>query len=94
MNKSRSKQVALLAFLIAAKKGIQVRLLIDSYGSALKGLAKELDSVVAQMQAIFSEDWVFTTGEILDEITLDAWKHRGVPTRLAELVFWIWEPYC
>ena len=27
------------------------------------------------------------------EISYDAWKHRGLPQRLAELVFWIFEPY-
>ncbi len=28
-----------------------------------------------------------------EEITYDAWKHRGPHKRLTELVFWIWEPY-
>ena len=28
-----------------------------------------------------------------EEITFQAWEHRGLPKRLSELVFWIWEPY-
>jgi len=28
-----------------------------------------------------------------EQITYSIWKHRGMPKRLAELVFWIWEPY-
>jgi cardiolipin synthase A/B len=27
------------------------------------------------------------------EITYDAWKHRGLPARLAEAVSWMWEPF-
>lgn len=119
------------AMIVAAKRGVQVRLLIDSWGSKLKGLEGELKAagvhvrkyrplrlfsiykvgkrthrkilvvdgrvawtgglgieerwlgnarnskewrdtqvrvvgpVVAQMQAVFSEDWTYTTGEIL-----------------------------
>jgi len=41
-----------------------------------------------KMEDMFQED-----KKKCDEITLDAWKHRGVPKRLSELVFWIWEPY-
>jgi hypothetical protein len=40
------------------------------------------------MEDMFQED-----KKKCEEITLDAWKHRGVPKRLSELVFWIWEPY-
>lgn len=117
------------AMIAAARRGVEVRLLVDAQGSALGSLEKELDAagvrcevyrtarryaifgrrthrklvivdgaigytggfgfdkrwlgnardktewhessvrvtgpVVAQMQAIFSEDWTFTTGEIL-----------------------------
>ena len=42
----------------------------------------------AKMEDMFQED-----KKKCEEITLDAWKHRGVPKRLSELVFWIWEPY-
>jgi cardiolipin synthase len=41
-----------------------------------------------RMDALFQEDKTRC-----DEITYDIWDHRGVPRRLAELVFWIWEPY-
>jgi cardiolipin synthase len=40
------------------------------------------------MTAMFQED-----RKRCAEITYREWKHRGLPQRLAELVFWIWEPY-
>jgi len=41
-----------------------------------------------KMEAMFQED-----KSRCDEISYGAWKHRGLPQRLAELVFWIFEPY-
>jgi cardiolipin synthase len=41
-----------------------------------------------KMEAMFEEDKSRAAG-----ITYDTWKHRGLPQRLAELVFWIFEPY-
>ena len=41
-----------------------------------------------EMEDMFQDD-----KKKCEEITLDAWKHRGMPKRLSELVFWIWEPY-
>jgi hypothetical protein len=40
------------------------------------------------MEAMFEEDKKRST-----EISYHTWKHRGLPQRLAELVFWIFEPY-
>ena len=45
-------------------------------------------SFAEKMEDMFQED-----KKKCEEITLDAWEHRGVPKRLSELVFWIWEPY-
>jgi cardiolipin synthase len=41
-----------------------------------------------KMEAMFEEDKARC-----EEITYDVWDHRGLHKRLAELVFWIWEPY-
>lgn len=41
-----------------------------------------------KMVAMFNEDL-----KRCEEITYMQWKHRGLPKRLSELVFWIWEPY-
>ncbi|HYK41980.1 MAG TPA: phospholipase D-like domain-containing protein [Thermoanaerobaculia bacterium] len=41
-----------------------------------------------KMEAMFAADKTRTS-----EISYDTWKHRGLPQRLAELVFWIFEPY-
>jgi len=41
-----------------------------------------------KMEAMFAED-----KERAAEVSYDTWKHRGLPQRLAELVFWIFEPY-
>jgi hypothetical protein len=40
------------------------------------------------MEAMFEED-----KKRCEEITLELWEHRGLPKRLAEMVFWVWEPY-
>ena len=156
------------ALIAAAKRGVHVHLLVDSYGSSLKGLAKELKDagvnvrkyrplklitiykmaqrshrkilvvdgrvaytgglgiakpwlgdargpkewrdtevraegpVAAQMQAVFSEDWVFTTGEILagddyypalapaGSITAQAVKaSRGDASSLAKMLYYV-----
>ena len=42
----------------------------------------------AQMEAMFAED-----KKRCGEITYRDWKRRGFGKRLAEMVFWIWEPY-
>jgi len=42
----------------------------------------------AKMEAMFQED-----KENCKEITYRDWKKRGFGKRLAEVVFWIWEPY-
>ena len=41
-----------------------------------------------KMEAMFEED-----RKRCREITYQAWDKRGLAQRLAELVFWIWEPY-
>ncbi|MDQ2870719.1 MAG: cardiolipin synthase [Acidobacteriota bacterium] len=41
-----------------------------------------------RMEAMFEED-----RKRCREITYEAWDKRGFAQRLAELVFWIWEPY-
>jgi len=41
----------------------------------------------AKMEAMFQED-----KKRCEEITYTGWK-RGFGKRLAEMVFWIWEPY-
>jgi cardiolipin synthase len=41
-----------------------------------------------RMEAMFQED-----KKRCEEITLELWEHRGLPKRLAEMVFWVWEPY-
>lgn len=41
-----------------------------------------------KMEAMFKEDL-----ERCKEITYAQWDHRGLPKRLSELFFWIWEPY-
>jgi cardiolipin synthase len=41
-----------------------------------------------KVEAMFEED-----KKRCEEITFQAWKSRGPTKRLAELVFWIWEPY-
>jgi cardiolipin synthase A/B len=41
-----------------------------------------------KMEAMFADD-----KNRSGEISYDMWKHRGLPQRLAELVFWIFEPY-
>jgi cardiolipin synthase len=40
------------------------------------------------MEAMFEED-----KKRCEEITYDAWKHRGADKRAAELFSWMWEPY-
>jgi cardiolipin synthase A/B len=40
------------------------------------------------MEAMFQRDRARC-----EEITYEKWKHRGLPKRLSELVFWIFEPY-
>ena len=40
------------------------------------------------MEEMFQED-----KKRCHEITYPVWDHRGLPARLSELVFWIWEPY-
>jgi hypothetical protein len=40
------------------------------------------------MEAMFAEDKLRS-----GEIAYETWKKRGLPQRLAELVFWIFEPY-
>ncbi len=42
----------------------------------------------AKMHAMFEED-----RKSCSEITFRMWDKRGIVQRLAELVFWIWEPY-
>ena len=42
----------------------------------------------ATMEAMFNEDL-----KRCEEITFEQWDNRGLPKRLSELVFWIWEPY-
>ncbi|MEP7131696.1 MAG: cardiolipin synthase [Acidobacteriota bacterium] len=42
----------------------------------------------AKMHAMFEEDRKRCT-----EITYEGWDKRGLLQRLAELVFWVWEPY-
>lgn len=41
-----------------------------------------------KMETMFSED-----KKRCSEITYQAWDKRGLVQRLAELIFWIWEPY-
>jgi len=41
-----------------------------------------------KMEEMFQED-----KKRCEEITYRVWDHRGAGKRLAELVFWIWEPY-
>ena len=41
-----------------------------------------------KMEAMFAADKTRAS-----EISYEMWKHRGLPQRLAELVFWIFEPY-
>ncbi|MCA1582799.1 MAG: cardiolipin synthase [Acidobacteria bacterium] len=41
-----------------------------------------------KMEAMFEED-----RKRCQEITYQAWDKRGLVQRLAELVFWVWEPY-
>jgi len=41
-----------------------------------------------KMEAMFQQDL-----EKCEEITYQVWSHRGIPKRLSEFVFWIWEPY-
>jgi cardiolipin synthase A/B len=41
-----------------------------------------------QMEQMFREDLKYC-----DRVTYAKWDHRGLAARLAELVFWIWEPY-
>ena len=158
------------AMIAAAKKGVEVRFLIDSWGSKLGDLEQPLKAagvqvrkyrpvrlfsiykvgkrthrkllivdgrvaftgglgidkrwlgnarntnewrdtqvrvegpVAAQMQAVFSEDYdrgfaremenMFQEDrKRCEEITYRVWKNRGAAKRLAELVFWVWEPY-
>jgi cardiolipin synthase len=45
-------------------------------------------SFARKMEEMFADD-----KNRCAEISYDAWKHRGLPQRLAELVFWIFEPY-
>jgi cardiolipin synthase len=42
----------------------------------------------AKMEAMFAED-----RKRCEEITYEEWDKRGLGQRLAELIFWIWEPY-
>ncbi|HEY4914430.1 MAG TPA: cardiolipin synthase [Candidatus Dormibacteraeota bacterium] len=41
-----------------------------------------------KVESMFEED-----KKRCEEITFQAWKSRGLTKRLAELVFWIWEPF-
>lgn len=41
-----------------------------------------------EMEAMFANDL-----KLSHRITLEAWKHRGIAKRSAELFSWIWEPY-
>jgi cardiolipin synthase A/B len=41
-----------------------------------------------EMEQMFREDLKYC-----DRVTYAKWDHRGLAARLAELVFWIWEPY-
>jgi cardiolipin synthase len=56
--------------------------------NAEESLAVYDRSFAEKVEAMFEED-----KKRCEEITLKAWKKRGVGKRLAELVFWIWEPY-
>ena len=42
----------------------------------------------AKMRTMFEDD-----KKQCSEITYQAWDKRGIVQRLAELVFWVWEPY-
>ncbi|MEP6800902.1 MAG: cardiolipin synthase [Acidobacteriota bacterium] len=42
----------------------------------------------AKMQAMFEDD-----RKRCSEITYQEWDKRGIVQRLAELIFWVWEPY-
>lgn len=41
-----------------------------------------------KVEAMFQED-----KKRCEEITYEIWEHRGLPKRISEFVFWIWEPY-
>ena len=41
-----------------------------------------------KMEAMFQED-----KKRCDEILYEHWDKRGIPKRLSEMIFWIWEPY-
>ena len=42
----------------------------------------------AEATAMFEDDW-----KRCQQVTLHAWKHRGLAARVSEMLFWIWEPY-
>jgi cardiolipin synthase len=42
----------------------------------------------AKLTAMFEDDW-----KKCKKITRKDWEHRGLATRMSEMLFWIWEPY-
>ncbi len=56
--------------------------------NAEESLAVYDKTFAREMEAMFAED-----KKRCEQITYRDWGHRGLPKRLAEMVFWIWEPY-
>ena len=42
----------------------------------------------AEATAMFEDDW-----KRCQQVTMRAWKRRGLAARVSEMLFWIWEPY-
>lgn len=56
--------------------------------NAEESLAFYDPDVAARMEEIFDRDL-----KSCREVTFALWDHRGIPARLSEMIFWIWEPY-
>ena len=56
--------------------------------NAEESLAFYEPGFAAKMEAMFREDLANC-----EEVTFDAFSHRGLSKRLSELISYIWEPY-